>query len=695
MAENLKLGDKTVLVCDCEGTMTLDGGTLAKACGRPDAAAHIHSNLCGTELARFIDAARDGAPLITACTQEIQTFDEALEEAGIEARPTFVNVRERAGWSEQAGSAEPKIAALLAEAVLERPAVATVGLESSGVCLVYGKDQTAIDAARQLEGRLNVSVLLTDMAGVLPLAAMDLMVATGAIVGAAGHMGSFEVQVNRYAPVRPSSRAELRTDILRDGAAARCDLILDLSGGTPLFPSHQRRDGYKRVDPGDPAAVQRALFEIADMVGEFEKPRYVDFHSELCAHSRSRIAGCTRCLDACPASAIAPDGDTVAIDPYLCGGCGACNSVCPTGAADYAYPSTQFLLSRVGTLLSAYREAGGSTPAMLVHDAAHGTPLIEAMARFGRGLPAQTLPLEVSEVTQIGLDFLLSALSFGATRLFLLVPPARRDEIDGLAAQVGLAETMLTGLGYESRLIQVLVEDDPAEVEVALFDAPAAAARPARPHLPQSEKRTNIRLAAAELHAAAPAPVDRLPLAPGAPFGRVEVDTDGCTLCLACVSTCPTGALNDNPDRPQLSFQEGACIQCGLCRNTCPEKVITLAPRYDFTVAATEHAVVYEEEPFECISCGKPFASKSTIEKMLQQLGDKHWMFKGDAMDRLKMCEDCRVTAHFADGNAPFKMGERPRPRTTDDYLEGAVAEDEPEISERAPAPGTKPRRGT
>ena len=30
-----------------------------------------------------------------------------------------------------------------------------------------------------------------------------------------------------------------------------------------------------------------------------------------------------------------------------------------------------------------------------------------------------------------------------------------------------------------------------------------------------------------------------------------------------------------------LSFVEDACVQCGLCKATCPEKVITLKPRLD------------------------------------------------------------------------------------------------------------------
>ncbi|MBN9619126.1 MAG: DEAD/DEAH box helicase, partial [Actinobacteria bacterium] len=77
----------------------------------------------------------------------------------------------------------------------------------------------------------------------------------------------------------------------------------------------------------------------------------------------------------------------------------------------------------------------------------------------------------------------------------------------------------------------------------------------------------------------------RIVLPDGAPFGAVTVNVEGCTLCLSCVSACPTGALSDDPERPMLRFTEDACVQCGLCKATCPEKVITLTPQIDFRAA--------------------------------------------------------------------------------------------------------------
>jgi ferredoxin len=182
-------------------------------------------------------------------------------------------------------------------------------------------------------------------------------------------------------------------------------------------------------------------------------------------------------------------------------------------------------------------------------------------------------------------------------------------------------------------------------------------------------KRSLVNLALNHLHEHAPTPVELLPLSTGAPFGAIEVNTEGCTLCLSCVSACPTGALKDNPDSPQFTFTETACVQCGLCQTICPETVITLAPRFNFNKEARVAVVVKEEEPFECVICGDPFGVKSSINQMVEKLRG-HSMFSDDAaLERIKMCPNCRVNSQFDDPNTPMAVGDRPEIRTTNDYL--------------------------
>ena len=668
----MKMRGKTLLVCDCEATMPLDEAKLSKACAAAggDGALTLNSQLCRAQLGNFQQAVADEAPVLVACTQEAPLFAEVAQEDNPDAELAFVNIRENSGWSEAAGGpdATAKIAGLLAEAALEVTPTPAVALESKGVCLVYGRDETAIEAGKRLNGRLEVTVLLDRPEDVPAPGLMDVPVFRGTIARAEGHLGKFGVNVNAYAPTIPASRRRLAFEAPRDNAYSECDLILDLTGGTPLFPAKERRDGYFRPDPGDPVAVEKALFQIADMVGEFEKPRYVAFDAGLCAHSRSRKTGCTRCLDVCPTSAISPAGDSVEIDPFVCAGCGSCASVCPTGAATYQFPAGDLLFRRLRTLLQAYRTAGGEEPVILVHDSRHGGEVIALTARMGRGLPGRVLPFAVNEVTQVGLDFLAAALAYGAAGVVVLVDPAKTEELSGLAQQVGLAETVMEGLGYGGGRMRVLDQPDPEAVEAALWDFAPGPAAPAGSFLPMGGKRSRIMLALRHLHQEAPRKVDILPLAQGAPFGAVEVDTAGCTLCLACVGACPTGALLDDETRPWLGFNEEACVQCGLCRNTCPESVITLAPRFNFTDEARGTVEINREEPFHCIRCGKPYGVKRSIEHIAQKLGDKHWMFGGEQVERIMMCEDCRVVVQF-DADAPMAAAPRPVPRTTDDYL--------------------------
>jgi ferredoxin len=628
--------------------------------------------LCRSELQRFLSAIGAEAPVTVACTQEAALFDEAAQEAGRTAPIGYVNIRETAGWSREGADAGPKMAALLAAAAEPMPTVPAVSIESEGIILIYGRDESAVEAGNLLQEHLDVTVLLKPPADIQPPRSTTFPIVRGAIRGALGRLGAFELTVDDFAQPTPSSRAALTYGEPRNGARSKCDVILDLTGDPPLFAGVDLRDGYLRADPQHPAAVLKAVLKARDLVGRFEKPRYIAFDAGLCAHARSHIVGCRRCLDLCPAGAIAPAGDHVAIDAEICAGCGQCATACPTGAASYALPPADALMRTLRALLSTYREAGGEHAIVLLHDAEHGAALIDALARHGDGLPAHVLPLAVNEVTQVGLEAIAAAFAFGASGVRLLTRARPRHDVTGLRQTVALAQPILLGLGFEGDRVATIETDDPEALGTALG---AVAAMPAAPRpatfLPSGRKRDVLRVALRELHRAAPAPVDVVALPGEAPFGAVEIDAGRCTLCLACVSACPTGALSDNPERPTLRFTEDACVQCGLCKTTCPEKVVTLRPQLDFRAATASPRTLKEEEPFCCMRCGKPFGVKSTIERVTAKLAGQHWMYRGgpDRLDLIKMCDDCRVAVISDQDFDPYGAPPRAHPRTTEDYL--------------------------
>jgi ferredoxin len=563
------------------------------------------------------------------------------------------------------------MAALIAAAAEPLPEIPIVTLNSEGVVLIYGHDEKVIEAANLLKDHLDVTVLISKSDHVTPPRVTDFPVVKGTIKSAKGHLGAFEIVVDDYAAPAPSSRDALSFATPRNSAVSRCDLIVDLSSQPALFPASDLRDGYLRADPNDPAAVLRVVLKARDLVGTFDKPRYITFTEDLCAHSRSKIVGCRRCLDLCPTGAITPAGNHVAVDPQICAGCGQCAAACPTGAAAYALPPADALMRKLRAMLTAYREAGGSHPVVLLHDEEHGAALIDALARHGDGLPADVLPLAVNEVTQVGLETITAAFAYGASGVHFLLRAKPRHDVDGLRKTIALAEPILAGLGFDGERVATIETDDPDRLGSTLrAGAPQEPTAKPATFAPVGAKRDVLRLALRELHRAAPAPVDIIPLPVGAPFGTVDVNVEGCTLCLSCVSACPTGALRDDPERPTLRFAEDACVQCGLCKATCPEKVISLKPQIDFRAATASARVIKQEEPFACIRCNKPFGVKSTVERVLAKLEGKHWMYKGSAqrLDVIKMCEDCRVTAMSETDFDPYGAP-RPNPRTTDDYL--------------------------
>ncbi len=507
----------------------------------------------------------------------------------------------------------------------------TVSYESGGNTLIVGSTAKIESAAAQLPQMNSLTLLSTDgEKGV----SSTLYYANS--VQVSGFLGTFEVIIENRGSVTNLAEIAINSDCF--------DVILDLCPSS-CMSEEVPVPGYYPVGRGYPKLAE-ALEEIPTLMGTFDKPKFFRLDTDLCAHSSRGVKGCERCVDACPAGALSSEGSDktghhIEINPYLCQGVGTCATACPTEAIQYALPDPEDTQKFIERTLANYKKSGGVDPIVLICSSRH--EIYNEMAI--KALPENVIPIEVEELPSIGIDTWFAALVNGATQVLFaasrFMPPTI---LRVLNSEVGMAQTLLTQLGIAKEVIDILY------LESLRDSAPTLCTDSFNLAIGELQGNKRQRLfTALDALSASHIPEDNtveLPL--NAPYGSVSCESKGCTLCMSCVAVCPTRALHTDGQSPSLKFVEQDCVQCGLCEKACPENVLTLSPRMNWDREERQKAVViHEEKAAECLRCHKPFAPQSMIDMLQNKLrGHSHFSDEA-AINRIAMCEDCRVIDMF------------------------------------------------
>ncbi len=441
-----------------------------------------------------------------------------------------------------------------------------------------------------------------------------------------GYLGAYTVSV---------------TDAQGNAVTHKSDAVIDLNQN-PLITREMPPPGYFHAPPAEWERMALAL-ELVNLVGEFEKPKYFDYDPSICAHGINGKIVCRQCIDACPAEAIQSRGERIEVDLNLCQGGGSCGTVCPSGAIRYLYPNLRDNGKRMRDMLETYRKQGGVNAIVLFHgDSYSAAHYLQAYDNL--------LPMPVEELASVGMELCLSALAYGAMQVVLVADAeVPQSSLDNLRRQLDWLHTLIAELGLGSAYVTICRQDEALpQVDNDRIATPAI-------HDMALLKRNAIYQALDHLVKQLTPQAEQVALPDGAPFGDVTIDAAQCTLCMACVGVCPGKALQDGSNRevPEVFFVESNCLQCAACVQTCPEDAVRLSPRLCFDRERRNRArVLNRDTPFACIACGKPFAPTSVINKMQDKLKDHHMFGNQRALDRLKMCDDCRVADIVQDPEA-------------------------------------------
>ncbi len=314
----------------------------------------------------------------------------------------------------------------------------------------------------------------------------------------------------------------------------------------------------------------------------------------------------------CTTAGVPPTPQQVQVDPALCVGCGICVSVCPAQAI--ALPGCSLTRYR-RQLQRALRPSGDPAELSRSPQTQRGVWFSCQLRASGRA-PQDGQGWFRVEVPCLGMvtpGWVLQALAAGAGAVVLgpCAPDCPLAQSPVVEARVDYCQELLQQLGEPSLASRVMTlpygHPPPPD--------PVAPVRRQGATLTLSEPAATIE-AVSRLARTMPSGAAAL-AHPASPLGVVELATDACTLCQACVASCPTGALTVEADSRAIGlyWDPARCTGCSRCEAICPEQ-LRVARVTDLSAVARGKVLLKDDAWVPCQRCGRPFAPSSMIRHL-------------------------------------------------------------------------------
>ena len=372
------------------------------------------------------------------------------------------------------------------------------------------------------------------------------------------------------------------TAVLMDDLILQVDAKLGRLTSSPLLDEGTR----SFLTPG--ATVSRRDLLTGARNGFRRFSRIPLFYNDKCEAKH----GCAKCVEACPAKALRLEEGRIRVNDTDCTACGLCAAVCPVGAAQMPELSE--------TALHGLLDEIDESPA----------PRKTLVLTCDSGAVTRSPWMVVEQVGDIGMFGPRQIAAAAATSLggvAVVCPDGKCEGKESAKAAIYAVSGAMGGNPSAPFVIFVEGADGVTKLTELHESSRANAARTLR-----SGDRWKDYIA------------DLVTLLPpdAATSGLMLSEptvAQSCTLCSACVRSCPHGSLR--LDGRHLYFSASTCTGCGLCVGVCPEHSMTISESSASLSRAMQSEVTYEDDVVLCARCGTPVGSVKFVDKVTNLLG--------------------------------------------------------------------------